>query len=182
MNNNSNGQFGKGADSLRDRIAGANSSGTPTQPPKPSFSGGASMIGDKLNPRPAPAATPAPAPRPAPAATPAPAPTPTRTAFPGGSAPVQPSAPRATTTPQSPTGLAGGGNKPAKGMRGVLTKDANLKYDSYGSARPDGKPTQTLKAGTSVEITNVVTDPKPGQTCPIHVNNIGWIPADAIRV
>ena len=176
MNNESKGQFGKGADFLRDRIAGSNSGGAPAQSPNSTFSGGASRIGDKLNP------TPAPAPRPAPAASPAPAPAPTRTAYPGSPAPVQASTPRAPTMQPAPSGLTGGGNKPAKGMRGVLTKDANLKYDSYGSARPDGRPTQTLKAGTSVEITNVVADPKPGQTCPIHVNNIGWIPSDAIRV
>ena len=67
-------------------------------------------------------------------------------------------------------------------MKGVLTKDANLKYDSYGSARPDGKPTQTLKAGTPVEINNVVAAPKPGQTHTVHVNGVGWIEADAIKV
>ena len=66
------------------------------------------------------------------------------------------------------------------GMKVTLVKDANLKYDSYGSGRPDGKTTQTLKAGTQVEITKVVEKPKPGQTHPIHVNNAGWIEASAI--
>ena len=66
------------------------------------------------------------------------------------------------------------------GTKITLTKDANLKYDSYGSGRPDGQTTQTLKAGTQVEITNIVNNPKPGQTHPVHVNNIGWIPADAV--
>ena len=68
------------------------------------------------------------------------------------------------------------------GMKGILVKDANLKYDSYGSARPDGKPTQTLAAGTKVEITQLVKSPKPGQTHTVHVNGIGWIQADAIKV
>ena len=67
------------------------------------------------------------------------------------------------------------------GQKVTLAKDANLKYDSYGSARPDGKTTKTLKAGEQVEITKVVANPKPGQTHPIHVNNIGWIQADAIQ-
>ena len=66
------------------------------------------------------------------------------------------------------------------GTKVTLTKDANLKYDSYGSGRPDGQSTQTLKAGTTVEITNIVNNPKPGQTHPVHVNNIGWIPGDAV--
>ena len=66
------------------------------------------------------------------------------------------------------------------GTKATLTKDANLKYDSYGGARPDGKPTQTLKAGTQVEITKVVENPKPGQTHPIHINGIGWIKADEV--
>ena len=68
------------------------------------------------------------------------------------------------------------------GMKGTLVKDANLKYDSYGSARPDGKPTKTLTAGTPVEINKVVENPKPGQTHTVHVNNVGWIQADAIKV
>ena len=67
------------------------------------------------------------------------------------------------------------------GMKVTLIKDANLKYDSYGSGRPDGKSTQTLKEGTQVEITNMVAVPKPGQTHTIHVNGIGWIQADAVR-
>ena len=66
------------------------------------------------------------------------------------------------------------------GTKVILTKDANLKYDSYGSERPDGKSTQTLKAGTQVEITNIVDNPKPGQTHPVHVNGIGWISANAV--
>jgi len=66
------------------------------------------------------------------------------------------------------------------GMQVTLVKDANLKYDSYGSERPDGKPTKTLTAGTLVEITKVIDNPKPGQTHPIHINNIGWIRADAV--
>ena len=68
------------------------------------------------------------------------------------------------------------------GMTGTLNKDANLKCDSYGGARPDGKPTQTLKAGTSVKIDKVVPAPKPGQTHTVHVNGAGWIQADAITV
>ena len=68
------------------------------------------------------------------------------------------------------------------GMKGVLIKDANLKYDSYGSGRPDGKPTQTLKAGTPVEINQVVSSPRPGQTHTVHVNNVGWIEADAVKL
>ena len=68
------------------------------------------------------------------------------------------------------------------GMKGILVKDANLKYDSYGSPRPDGKPTQTLAAGTQVEITGLVASPKPGQTHTVQVNNIGWIQADAVKV
>jgi len=67
------------------------------------------------------------------------------------------------------------------GTKVTLIKDANLKYDSYGSARPDGKTTKTLTAGTEVEITKIVEKPKPGQTHPIHVNNIGWIQTDAIK-
>jgi len=70
----------------------------------------------------------------------------------------------------------------ATGKRGVLTRDANLRYDSYGSGRPDGRSTQTLKAGTTVDITRIVDNPKPGQTHPIHVNNAGWISADAVRI
>ena len=66
------------------------------------------------------------------------------------------------------------------GTKVALTKDANLKHDSYGSGRPDGQSTQTLKAGTQVEITNIVNTPKPGQTHPVHVNGIGWITADAV--
>ena len=66
------------------------------------------------------------------------------------------------------------------GMKVTLSKDANLKYDSYGAGRPDGKPTQTLKAGTQVEITKVVDNPKPGQTHTVHVNNAGWIEASAV--
>ena len=65
-------------------------------------------------------------------------------------------------------------------MRVTLVKDANLKYDSYGSGRPDGKPTKTLPAGTTVEITKVIDNPKHGQTHPVHVNNAGWIQADAV--
>ena len=68
------------------------------------------------------------------------------------------------------------------GMKGTLNKDANLKYDSYGSARPDGKTTQTLKAGTVVTIDKVVEAPKSGQTHTVHVNGAGWIQADAITV
>ena len=68
------------------------------------------------------------------------------------------------------------------GMTGTLNKDANLKYDSYGGARPDGKTTQTLKAGTAVKIDKVVEAPKPGQTHAVHVNGAGWIQADAITV
>ena len=67
------------------------------------------------------------------------------------------------------------------GDKVTLAKDANLKYDSYGGARPDGKTTRTLKAGTEVQITKIVEKPKPGQTHPIHVDNIGWIQADAIK-
>ena len=67
------------------------------------------------------------------------------------------------------------------GMKVTLVKDANLKYDSYGSARPDGKTTKTLTAGTEVEITKVVDNPKPGQTHTVHVNNAGWIEAGAIK-
>ena len=66
------------------------------------------------------------------------------------------------------------------GMKYTLTKPANLKYDSFGSERPDGKSTQTLDAGTVVEITNVVDNPKPGQTYTVHVNGIGWISRDAV--
>lgn len=72
--------------------------------------------------------------------------------------------------------------KPAVGMKVTLAKDVNLKYDSYGGARPDGVATQTLKAGAQVEITKIVENPKPGQTHPVHINNIGWIPADAIKL
>ena len=68
------------------------------------------------------------------------------------------------------------------GMTGTLNKDANLKHDSYGGARPDGKTTQTLKAGTAVKIDKVVEAPKPGQTHAVHVNGAGWIQADAITV
>ena len=68
------------------------------------------------------------------------------------------------------------------GMKGVLIKDANLKYDSYGSGRPDGQPTQTLKEGTTVQINNVVENPAPGQTHTVHVNGAGWIQADLIKV
>ena len=68
------------------------------------------------------------------------------------------------------------------GMKGIIVKDANIRYDSYGSTRPDGKPTVTLVAGTKVEITNVVKNPKAEQTHPIHVNDIGWIRADAVKV
>ena len=68
------------------------------------------------------------------------------------------------------------------GMTGVLIKDANLRFDSYGSGRPDGQPTQTLKAGTAVTINNVVANPAAGQTHTVHVNGVGWIQADAIRV
>ena len=74
------------------------------------------------------------------------------------------------------------GKKLGVGMKGTLIKDANLKYDSYGSARPDGKPTQTLKAGTPIEINNVVDNPKPGQTHTVHVNGVGWVTADSIKV
>jgi len=69
----------------------------------------------------------------------------------------------------------------AVGMKGVLIKDANLKYDSYGSGRPDGKSTKTLPVGTAVEITHLVSNPKPGQTHTVHVNGVGWIEADAIK-
>jgi len=69
----------------------------------------------------------------------------------------------------------------AVGMKGVLVKDANLKYDSYGSGRPDGKSTKTLPVGTEVEITHLVKEPKPGQTHTVHVNGVGWIEADAIK-
>ena len=107
-----------------------------------------------------------------------------------GQAPVNtPSAPVSAARPQAPaqsvpSGLAAGNatRKPEAGMKGVLIKDATLKYDSYGSARPDGKPTQTLRTGTAVEINNVVANPKPGQTHTIHVNGIGWIQADAVKV
>jgi hypothetical protein len=68
------------------------------------------------------------------------------------------------------------------GMKGTLIKDANLKYDSYGSGRPDGQPTKTLPAGTAIEITHLVESPKPGQTHTVNVNGIGWIPADAVKV
>ena len=68
------------------------------------------------------------------------------------------------------------------GMTGTLNKDANLKYDSYGGARPDGKSTMTLKTGAAVTIDKVVQAPKPGQTYTVHVNGAGWIPADAITV
>ena len=66
-------------------------------------------------------------------------------------------------------------------MKVTLIKDVNLKYDSYGSSRPDGKPTKTLTRGTLVEITKVIDNPKSGQTHPVHINNAGWIPADAVR-
>ena len=68
------------------------------------------------------------------------------------------------------------------GMKGTLIKDANLKYDSYGSGRPDGQPTKTLPAGTAIEITHLVESPKPGQTHTVNVNGIGWVPADAVSV
>ena len=68
------------------------------------------------------------------------------------------------------------------GMKVLLAKDANLKYDSYGSPRPDGQPTKTLATGTKVEITKVIADPKPGQTHPIHINGIGWIQVDEIKM
>ena len=86
----------------------------------------------------------------------------------------------------TPPGVPGGTPSEAKklepGMTGTLIKDANLKYDSYGSGRPDGQPTQTLKAGTAVTINNVVANPAAGQTHTVHVNGVGWIQADAIRV
>ena len=69
-----------------------------------------------------------------------------------------------------------------EGTKGKLTKDANLKYDSYGSARPDGKSTQTLKSGTSVEITKVIDNPKPGQTHSVQINNAGWIEPRSVFV
>ena len=68
------------------------------------------------------------------------------------------------------------------GMTGTLNKDANLKCDSYGGARPDGKTTLTLKAGATVTIDKVVQAPKSGQTHTVHVNGAGWITADAITV
>ena len=67
------------------------------------------------------------------------------------------------------------------GQTVTLIKDANLKYDSYGSPRPDGRSTRTIKAGTRVKITNLVRNPKPGQTHPVHIDDIGWIEADAVR-
>ncbi|MCL1804200.1 MAG: hypothetical protein FWG30_11325 [Eubacteriaceae bacterium] len=66
------------------------------------------------------------------------------------------------------------------GQRVTLVADANLKYDSYGSGRPDGKSTRTIKAGTEVRITNLVNNPKPGQTHPVHIDDIGWIMASAV--
>ena len=68
------------------------------------------------------------------------------------------------------------------GMTGILNKDANVRYDSYGGGRPDGKTTLTLKAGAAVTIDKVVDAPKPGQTHTVHVNGAGWIPADAISI
>ena len=67
-------------------------------------------------------------------------------------------------------------------MKGVLVKDQNLKHDSYGGARPDGRSTKTLKAGTEVVINKVVTAPKPGQVYTVHVNEQGWIEAEAIKL
>ena len=202
MKEESKGLFGKDARSIRDRISGANQDKTPAQPQKAAFSAGGAKIGDRLNtartpapastptqtiaPTPAPTRTSTPAPTftrtPAPATTPTSAPTPTRAAFSNAPTPAPVSTPRAASAPLPPTGMPNSGKKLAKGMKGVLIKDANLKYDSYGSARPDGKPTQTLKSGASIEITNVVADPKPGQTHPVNVNGIGWIQADAIKV
>ena len=89
-------------------------------------------------------------------------------------------APTVTAT-SAPTTVVGG-PKLAVGMKGVLIKDANLKYDSYGSGRPDGKGTKTLPAGTAIEITHLVTNPKPGQTHTVHVNGMGWIEASAVKV
>ena len=68
------------------------------------------------------------------------------------------------------------------GVKGMLIRDANLKYDSYGSPRPDGKSTITLKEGSQVEVTGLVQNPKPGQTHPVHVNGAGWIESEAIMV
>ena len=68
------------------------------------------------------------------------------------------------------------------GNKATLTKDANLKYDSYGSDRPDKKTTQTLKKGTQVEITKVVDNPKPGQTHVVQINNAGWVEKSAVFV
>ena len=120
-----------------------------------------------------------------------------------GRAPIQPAKTNAPANPSragdapkpgQPRPAQSGGNfrppvsapaapqKLEAGMKGVLIKDANLKYDSYGSGRPDGKPTQTLKTGTPVEINNVVASPKPGQTHTVHVNGVGWIQADAVKV
>jgi len=69
-----------------------------------------------------------------------------------------------------------------EGMTGKLNKDANLRYDSYGGGRPDGKTTKTLTAGTAVKIDKVVAAPKPGQTHTVHVNGAGWIQMDAITL
>ena len=68
------------------------------------------------------------------------------------------------------------------GDKATLAKDVTLKYDSYGSARPDGKSTQTLKAGTKVDVTKVVDNPKPGQTHSVQINNAGWVEAKAVFV
>ena len=68
------------------------------------------------------------------------------------------------------------------GNKATLTKDVNLKYDSYGADRPDKKTAQTLKKGTQVEITSVVDNPKPGQTHSVQINNAGWVEKSAVFV
>lgn len=73
-------------------------------------------------------------------------------------------------------------NEVSGGIQGTITADANLKYDSYGSGRPDGKGTKTLGAGTTVEVDRVLDTGKPGQTHGIHVKGMGWIKKDQIKL
>lgn len=68
------------------------------------------------------------------------------------------------------------------GIQGTIIGDANLKYDSYGSGRPDGKSTRTLGAGTKVNVNKIVSNPKPGQTHNVHVEGMGWIQSSQIRI
>lgn len=68
------------------------------------------------------------------------------------------------------------------GVSGRIIEDANLKYDSYGSGRKDGKSTRTLKAGTAVEFDRILDKPKSGQTHSVHVKDLGWISPDQIEL